>query len=163
MPDRMMHGMTPVPPGATPERLTASLRRAGVLADGAVVDVAVETPRDTLISRVARLRLTYSGPAPGAPSHVFLKEPRDGAEPAWQEFGRKETTFYEVVGAATPGGLLPRCYDAVVEPTGRWGVLLEDLTDSHEMMADWPLPPSIERCHAIVGAHARFHAAWWDD
>jgi hypothetical protein len=51
--------MTGVPAEATPERLTAVLRRAGVLARGEVVDVVVETPRDTLISRIARLRLTY--------------------------------------------------------------------------------------------------------
>src|SRR5215813_15582087 len=48
-----------VPPQAAPERLTAILRRAGVLERGEVVDVTVETSRDTLISHIARLRLTY--------------------------------------------------------------------------------------------------------
>jgi hypothetical protein len=48
-------------PPASPDRLTAMLRRAGVLGRGEVVDVAVETSRDTLISRITRLRLTYDG------------------------------------------------------------------------------------------------------
>jgi len=26
----------------------------------------------------------------------------------------------------------------------------------------WPLPPTIEQCDRIIGAHARFHAFWWD-
>ena len=60
--------MTRVPAEATPERLTAVLRRAGVLARSEVVDVAVETSRDTLISRIARLRLTYGSAADAGPS-----------------------------------------------------------------------------------------------
>jgi hypothetical protein len=56
-----MPAMTPVPPPAAPERPGAVLRRAGVLADGDVVDVTVETARDTLISHIARLRVTYGG------------------------------------------------------------------------------------------------------
>jgi hypothetical protein len=41
--------------------------------------------------------------------------------------------------------------------------MLEDLTASHEALGEWPLPPSMERWPAVVAAHARFHAAWWDD
>src|SRR5262245_57173069 len=48
--------MTSAPLPATPERLTAILRRAAVLKGDEVVDVAVETARDTLISCIARLR-----------------------------------------------------------------------------------------------------------
>ena len=68
--------MSGVPAEATPERLTAVLRRAGVLTRGEVVDVAVETSRDTLISRIARLRLTYDRGDDGGPPHVFFKMSR---------------------------------------------------------------------------------------
>src|SRR5207237_1202021 len=40
---------------------------------------------------------------------------------------------------------------------------LEDLTVSHAALDEWPLPPPLERFHAVVAGHARFHAAWWDD
>jgi|KBSSwiStaDraftv2_1062776.scaffolds.fasta_scaffold107737_3 hypothetical protein len=53
--------MVPVPPEASPERLTAMLRGAGVLEHGRVVDVAIESSRETLISRITRLRLRYDG------------------------------------------------------------------------------------------------------
>jgi len=120
--------MTSVPPEAAPERLTAVLRRAGVLDRGEVVDVAVETSRDTLISRIARLRLTYGGAVGGAPSHVFFKTQREGVDEQWRELGRKEVAFYSLVAAATPAELLPRCYEAMVAPNGHWHLMLEDLT-----------------------------------
>jgi aminoglycoside phosphotransferase (APT) family kinase protein len=44
-----------------------------------------------------------------------------------------------------------------------WHVLLEDLTDSHEVVTEWPIPATMEQCERIIGAHARFHAAWWDE
>src|SRR5262249_2805692 len=67
-----------------------------------------------------------------------------------------------LVAIATPPGLLPRCYEAVVEPSGAWHLVLEDLTASHEALTEWPLPPPLEKLDAIVAAHGRFHAAWWD-
>jgi len=156
-----MSGMTDVPPQATAERLTAILRRAGVLERGEVTDVAVETPREMLISRVTRLRLTYDR-GDGGPSHVFFKTSREDTDPTVREFGRKEAAFYNVVAAATPPGLLPRCYEAVDEQAGAWHIMLEDLTGTHEPLDDWPLPPSIERFRVVLDAHARFHAFWWD-
>ena len=155
-----MSAMTAVPPQLTPDQLTVLLRRAGVLAHGEVSEVAVETARDTLISHIVRLRLTYAGDA--GPSHVFFKTRRAGGDPALQQFGRKEAAFYLTVAGAMPAGLLPRCYDAVAEPD-HWHLLLEDLTVSHEASADWPLPPPIERFNLVLDAHARFHAAWWND
>jgi hypothetical protein len=155
--------MTSVPPEAAPERLTAVLRRAGVLERGEVVDVAVETSRDTLFSHITRLRPTYGSAVDGGPTHVFLKSQRDGVDPAWREFGHKEVSFYNLVASATPGNLLPRCYEARAEPGQPWHLMLEDLTASHEPLGEWPLPPAAERWHAVVAAHARFHAAWWDD
>src|SRR2546422_2292346 len=154
--------MSGVPAEATPERLTAVLRRAGVLTRGEVVDVAVETSRDTLISRIARLRLTYARGEAAGRSQVFFKTSREDAAEALRELGRKEVTFYDVVAAPTPRGLLPRCYEAAADPGGRWHVMLEDLTASHEPLGEWPLPPPMERWHAVVAAHARFHAVWWD-
>ncbi len=154
--------VTTVPHEATPERLTAILRQADVLPRGDVVEVSIETSRDTLVSRITRLRLTYSQILDAGPSHVFLKSPREGVDPQWHEFGEKEVNFYRLVADETPAGLLPRCYEAVAEPAGHWRLILEDLTASHEPLGEWPLPPATERVHDVVAAHARFHATWWD-
>jgi hypothetical protein len=155
-----MSAVTSVSAAVAPDHLTRLLRHAGALPHGEVVGVAVETARDTLISRIARLRLTYDGG--GGPTHLFVKRPREHGDPRVREFGRKEVDFYRLVAPDTPAGLLPRCYEAVGESDEPWQLILEDLTTSHEVLGEWPLPPSRERCHAIVAAHARFHAAWWD-
>jgi Ecdysteroid kinase-like family len=157
-----MSAMSEVPSQATPERLTVLLRRAGVLPSGAVVEVGVESTRDTLISRITRLRLAYDRQQDAGPSHVFFKTSHERVSATLQEFGRKEAAFYDVVAAAMPPGLLPRCYEAVAEPEGGWHLMLEDLTASHEALGEWPVPPALERWHAVVAAHARFHAFWWD-
>jgi hypothetical protein len=152
------------PPAASGEHLTAVLQRAGVLgAAEAVSDVVVETSRETLISSIARLRLAYHGSAGQAPSHLFLKFRRGDLDPALAQSGQRECAFYTTVAVATPPGLLPRCYEAVVPPDGAWHLLLEDLTATHEAPGDWPVPPRVERSDRIIEAHARFHAHWWDD
>lgn len=153
--------MDGVPPDITPPRLTAILRQANVLR-GEVVDVALDMSRETLISRIARLRLAYADGADAGPSHVFLKSRRAEAAPSLQQLGVKETAFYQVVAAGTPAGLLPRCYEAVAEPSGDWRLILEDLTGSHQTVGEWPLPPALDRIHAVLTAHAKFHAAWWN-
>jgi hypothetical protein len=152
-----------VPAQASGERLTDVLRRAGLLGgDGAVADVAVEASRTLLVSRVARLRLTYTGDAGAAPSHLFFKARRGDLEGALAERGRRECEFYATVAAATPPGLLPRCYEAVASSDGVWHLLMEDLTATHEAPIDWPVPPTVEHGDRIIEAHARFHAHWWD-
>jgi thiamine kinase-like enzyme len=67
------------------------------------------------------------------------------------------------VAPATPAGLLLRCFDAVHSPhDNSWHLLLEDVTDSHRLATESPLPPTEPQCRMIVGVLARFHAAWWD-
>jgi hypothetical protein len=107
-----MPGMTAVPPQATAEHLTSVLHRAGVLRHGEVIDVAVETSRDTLISRIMRLRLTYNRQEHDSPSHVFFKTSLESADATLREFGRKEVAFYDVVASVTPLGCCPAAMKA---------------------------------------------------
>jgi Ecdysteroid kinase-like family len=72
--------------------------------------------------------------------------------------------FYTRIAAAMPRLLVPRCFDAVWEAgTNAWHLVLEDLTDSHFTLQDWPMPPTLDHSKQIIGAWARFHAQWWDD
>ena len=153
---------TDVPAAAKPDHLTDALRRHGVLSGGRVRDVAMDAPRDTLVSRIVRLKLAYEGPAEKAPASLILKigRPPDGTP---QEWVGREVLFYQTVAPATPAGPLLRCFDAARSPqSDSWYVLLEDVTDSHRVVTQWPLPPAEPQCRAIIGVLARFHAAWWD-
>jgi hypothetical protein len=60
--------------------------------------------------------------------------------------------------------LVPRRFDAAFDAnTKAWHLLLEDLTATHVITTQWPLPPTIEEHKPMLGALARFHAGWWDD
>ena len=156
--------MESLPQAASAEHLTLALRRSGVLGGGCVVEVAVDSARNTILSRIIRLRLSYEGAADAAPASLILKTGHpDRAGPGWNA-GRHEVAFYAEFAAVKATALVPRCHEAHWDAgDNSWHLLLEDLTDSHFITTTWPLPPSFEHCQAIIRARARFHAAWWDD
>ncbi|MBI2737723.1 MAG: phosphotransferase [Rhodospirillales bacterium] len=140
------------------------MRRCGILGDGRVVSVEAEAPRDQLVSRIVRLRLTCEGTTETAPRSLILKTalPTDANDGPFVH-GANEVTFYVNVAAAMPEKLVPRCFDSAWRAeTRKWHLLLEDLADTHEVATQWPLPPSEEICRRMVRTLARFHAAWWD-
>jgi Ecdysteroid kinase-like family len=158
----MTTGSLPLAAGAG--HLTAALRQCGLLGDGAVHEVAVESARDTLISHIIRLRLSYDGEAAGAPPSVILKIARADRVDKFWFVGHYEVAFYRDVAPAMPPRIVPRCFEASRdEETRAWHLLLEDLTDSHRIATAWPLPPTADACRSVVRALAGAHAAWWDD
>jgi hypothetical protein len=152
-----------LPAAADAGYLTEALRRSGALGDGRVCDVAVETSRDTLLSRIIRLRLTYDGGAAGAPQSIILKTSRPERAGLWTGT-QQEVTFYSQVAPSMSAGRVPRCFDASWNAeTKAWHLLLEDLTDTHVIATTWPLPPTMAQCECIVQGLAQVHAEWWDD
>jgi hypothetical protein len=149
----------PSPESVSAETLTLALRRAGALGEGRVSAVEAENPHSTVLSRIVRLRLTYEGEAEGAPRTLIFKTGlRERMTGGWSG-GRQEVEFYAKVAAATPPGILPRCFEAEWNPhTNDWLVLLEDLGDSHRIVTTWPLPPTLAECETILRAWAPFHA-----
>jgi ecdysteroid kinase len=144
--------------------MNAILERAGVLGDLHVQDVTIISDRPTLMSRIIRLRLTYDGPANALPGSLIVKTglpEQRGTE--WMN-GQQEVAFYSDVAPSLPAGLVPRCFEAHhADATTPWHLVLEDLTDTHAVATEWPLPPSEAQCRTIVGSLGRLHAAWWED
>jgi hypothetical protein len=154
----------PLPRVAQVEYLSEALRSSGALNDGRVRDVVMENSKATILSRIMRLRLSYDGVALGAPSSIILKTALPERAHAKWNSGRHEVAFYRQIAAAMPAGLVPHCFEAVwEEDTNEWHLLLEDLTDTHSIASNWPLPATLEQNKQIVAARARLHAAWWDD
>ncbi|MBW7972302.1 phosphotransferase [Bradyrhizobium sp. BR 10289] len=148
---------------AEPAYLTAALRKAGALDAGAVREVKVLDERDVLVSRITRLGLRYVGESAGSPQTLILKTPHPNFAKAVANGGRHEVDFYAKLSPKMPAGLVPRCFDGRFdEDSTDWHLLLEDLTDSHEIATQWPLPPSRNQATAIVTTLAGWHAAWWD-
>lgn len=144
-------------------RLTAALRRGGVLDAGAVREVKVLHQRDTVVSHIVRLGLRYVGESTGAPQSLILKTANSAFAEKLANGGRREVEYYTQLAPNMPPGLVPLCFDGHFdEDSLAWHLLLEDLTDSHDVAAAWPLPPSREQTIAIVTTLARWHASWWD-
>ena len=154
---------TPSPPDEdlAPDRLTATLRAGGGLAAGRVVEVSVESSRTTILSTVQRLRLRYDGGA--GPATVIRKVPRHDVAPDLAGSLRKEIDFYAQVDPAGRPGIPPRCYGIGGQEPGPRSLLLEDLTDSHVSVGEWPVPPTTEQCERIMDVYATWHAHWWND
>ncbi|MCK1393315.1 ecdysteroid 22-kinase family protein [Bradyrhizobium sp. 1] len=163
--DRGIVVMTPpqLPAVVEPARLTAALRRSGALDAGAVREVKVLHQRDTVVSHIIRLGLRYVGESAGAPQSLILKTANSAFAETLANGGRHEVAYYTQLAMKMPPGLVPRRFDGHFdEESLTWHLLLEDLTDSHDVATQWPLPPSREQTSAIVTTLARWHAAWWD-
>lgn len=153
-----------LPPAARPEYLTEALRRCGVLGQGRVSDVVVDSSKATILSRILRLRLSYEGGSADVPASVILKTGLPERASARWNGGQSEVAFYTQIAVAMPQRLVPRCFEAVWDEDARdWHLLLEDLTDSHLVLSHWPMPPTRPQSEEILAARARVHAAWWDD
>ncbi len=153
-----------LPESISPESLTLSLRRAGVLCGGRVSSIDAEVSHTTIASQITRLRLAYEGDSEGAPAALILKIVLPERIAKDWSGGRREVEFYRDVAPATPPGVLPRCFDVEWNhETQHWRLLLEDLGESHTIVTIWPLPPTLPDCERIVRAWARFHAYWLDN
>jgi aminoglycoside phosphotransferase (APT) family kinase protein len=152
-----------LPAVAEATHLTGALRKAGALDRGAVREVTVLSSRDTILSHIVRLGLRYVGESDGAPQSLILKMAHAAFAKTLPNAGRHEVAFYTRLAPKMPQQLVPRCFDGNFdEDSLGWHLLLEDLTDSHEIATAWPLPPSRDQAMAIVTALARMHAAWWN-
>jgi thiamine kinase-like enzyme len=153
-----------LPRAAEAAHIAAALRRAGMLHDAQLCAVTLESARPTILSRIVRLRLSYDGPAAGAPNFVILKTGLPERIGSGWKAGLQEVEFYSRVAPATRSPLFLRCFEAHWDAASeQWHLLLEDLADTHAIATIWPLPPTEAQCEMIVDALARFHAAWWDN
>ncbi len=154
----------PLPAAAAPQHLAAALRDAGALGDGRVSDVTIESARDTILSRIIHLRLTYEDSGEQAPRALIFKTGLPERMNASWNGGRNEVAFYRDIAGALAARLTPRCYDAQWDSDSHaWHLLLEDLTDTHLIATKWPIPPTVADSERMIAAWARLHAAWWDD
>ncbi len=154
----------PLPDAASADSLTGMLRRAGALGTGRVSGVHAAGSASKIRSSTVRLALTYEDIAASAPASLFLKTALMGRDGRPVHTNRREIAFYRDVAPALPAGLVPRCYGAVeATETSPWSLVLEDLSDTHAVATEHPLPPAAAACRSIVRRWARLHAGLWND
>ncbi|TXS96121.1 phosphotransferase [Parahaliea maris] len=123
------------PAELSPERLTVYLQESGAIADRVNVrDVDYSLIGHGKMGANARLRLSYSGPAQGAPATIVGKFPAEdararemaGAQGAYY----KEVMFYRELAPATPMKT-PRIYASELSDDRKGFLLLmEDISDA---------------------------------
>src|SRR4051812_42557704 len=120
----------------TAEWLTDALHAGGCLEPAAWVATVVHEPMAGvvgLLSEVARLRLTFAGASPGAPTTLIAKCAAEAPENRQMAMAvgcyEREVRFYQQI-APRLGVRVPGCFAADLdEDTGEFVLLLEDLTD----------------------------------
>ncbi len=141
-----------------PAWLTGVLARSGDLQTGHVVAVEVAAEVSTHAT-AARLFVRYSADATGRrPRSLFLKLVKQESA---SYFGRTEIDYYVKLIAPIVARPAPRCYHTGYdEATGRYHVLLEDLSATHH--PNWQHEPTEHSGTEAARALARLHAPWWD-
>ena len=141
-----------------PEWLAGVLRASGDLREGRVS--SVEAVQDTSTHATnARLLVRYSEDAIGRkPSSLFLKLCKPESSLL---FGRTEIDLYAKIGAPMADSPVPKCYHyAYAENSGRYHLLLQDLSDTHHH--NWDVEPTADSARKTAAGLANMHAWWWD-
>ena len=142
---------------ATAEWLTGILQAKGFLLHGTVKSVQ-RTDDTSVHAHTARLKIAYSVAATGAlPAALFLKVCKEGST----LFADSEVQYYTTIAADMPDPPIPLCYHSAYDSqTNRYHLLLQDLTETHQV--NWKVTPTLPHVAPIVDALAHLHAHWWD-
>jgi len=142
----------------SPAWLTEALRESGILPNGTVSSVSLTPITKWNVASVSRIELGYdSSTPPHAPASMFAKL-RAEPDPLADVFPG-EVAFYRSCRQA--GLPVPDCYVAINDDhAGRSLLLLEDLSESHEVLF-WPEIPPLQRVHLALGSLACVHAHYW--
>jgi hypothetical protein len=151
----------------TPAWLTSVLRDAGSGRSARISAIEIEPIGHGVgfLGQLARLRLTYDVPEPGAPASLVGKFPTldPGGRQICQmfQFYEREVQFYRELASRMPIRV-PRCYGSVMDVAADdYLILLEDL--GALPMGDDATGCTAAQAERAVAAIGRVHAAWWDN
>ena len=118
---------------------------------------------DSTAGTTTRARLALTGD--GVPETVFVKTSADTAAIRMlgelARLGETESRFYSEL-APELGADLPRSYGSAFDPlTGRYVVVLEDMSTSRCQFPDTLNPLDCDRMAQLVGVFARLHGTFW--
>lgn len=149
----------------TPEWFTAALREGGTIPADATVTAAdcgfIGTGQ---LGSVAQVRLTYAG-APDAPAQLIVKQPStdEGSRGMGVAMGvyRSEVRFYEQVAPLVDASVPTPHWSALEEETGRFTLVLDDLTGVTEV-GDMIAGATPEQADLAIAELVPLQAPLWD-
>ncbi len=148
------------PKDVSTEWLTHRLKAKHLLNTGFIEFIEVKPLGGVYLAQSAIVDLTYSKTASGIkPSSIFIKIARPDVQ-----FGNVTAGEVEFFQNLKPPAHLPiaPCLDICVdEDSGFSCLLIQDLSQTHTQHS-WPLPATVDECHAVLRALAQIHAFWWN-
>ncbi len=91
---------------------------------------------------------------------IFVKTNK---KDSFEEESKHEIEFYQLFQNKKPSLLIPHCHFAAYdEQTNQTILILEDYSDTHGYLTEWPIPPEIDDCKYAIAALARVHAEFWN-
>jgi hypothetical protein len=151
----------------TPSWFTSALQATGTLAP----QVTVTSARSSVIGTgqlgyVARIELTYDTASGGGPPSVISKLPSQDA--GSREMGaamgvyEAEVRFYQEIAPLTSARVPTMYYGAVDPPTGRFTLLLEDLS-ADSMPGDMVAGGTVDQAALAIGELVALQAPLWNN
>ena len=114
------------------------------------------------ISNVGRICPANPPMSRAGPRSLFFNTLREDLGCALPRGNRDEVEFYALAAPPTPrqtvASVLRRTF---LDDGPVFHLLLEDLSDTHFAVSQWPLPPTLAQGEQILHTYARFHAFWW--
>ena len=148
-----------------PDWMTTALRRAGVIREARVTDVAMKGVGNGLVGDSFRFTLAYDAIEPGAPATVVGKFP--AKDPASRQSGTdhmlylREVSFYREL-AKTVAIHTPRALVAEIDPaTDDFTLIFEDLGPARQ--GDQLAGCSLDDARTALTEAAALHAPRWGD
>lgn len=146
--------------------LTEALRSTGLLGEGVVkaIDSRIIGVAVGFLDGLARIRLTYDGPADDAPASVIVKCPAGTA--ANRDVGtaihayEREIRFYREIAPRSPIRLARCYYTAIDLAADRYILVLEDL--SNLRAGDQVAGLHTAEVYSAANTIGKFHAYWWE-
>mgnify|MGYP001550147069 CR=1 FL=1 len=91
---------------------------------------------------------------------IFVKM---GSKHGLSEDNRQEVKFYQIVEDAAFDLAVPSCHFAMFnEQTGQSLLILDNYSDSHEPITEWPVSPKTNDCKKAISVLAEIHAKFWN-
>ncbi len=85
-----------------------------------------------------------------------------GKKDVLSEENRHEVKFYQTIADTNLILPVPSCHFAMSnEQTGQSLLILDDYSDSHELITEWPVAPKINDCKKAISVLAEIHAKFW--
>jgi hypothetical protein len=149
----------------TPDWLTSTLRDAGRLTQGRVVEVDAQPIGTGQMSRVLRLTPTYEDTSEGGPSSLIVKLASEdpGARAAGNAMGfyEAEVRFYRDI-AARVNAATPECHAATIDLVdGTFTLLLADRMDLR--VGDMVAGGTPDEADLVLAELTKLQAPTWND